>query len=1331
MWYQPYLGLLQKQRPEKRKDFRGAILADEMGLGKTVCVIALVLKNSWAGAQALSPRQSAMVKREYAEDIPEDRAASLPRIGATLIVSPMSLVYQWQKEIQLHAPSLRVLIYDGVKQLRSPAEQSQLFELTMQDFSEADVILTNYAVLGQEVNYSKQCAYSFRGEKQYQVPKSPLLDCHFHRVVLDEAQMVHSALSICFQMASRIVGSSRFCVSGTPIGPQGLADLYGLVSFLGCQEYASVTTWRAAMRCNTSEGLERLRHLLKRIMWRHAKAHVLDEVCIPRLHLNKVYLSFSKVERAYYQRAVSECRSKVFFSTVKGEVEDRTALKKLESLRMAATHPLASSNTFLGKSYVPMPDIGKALVKRVQDEAAQCERDLARALNKLALEYRRQGEPALAEQTFAESWRIADSGVIAETQNSNGGVTAAAMIRNRSSTDAIAAAVAAATISSKSLDTFDTDTNIVTQNSQVRQWRMIELVTCFHLAGIYREQLKKQHGIDVEPLTSWRETGAQMFDRIMATTLAMQSAYAEDGASSAQVAQSAGYAAEAASKALPPQLLAGAAASSSSAAAADASSSSATMDVDFDSSEHLIRKFKKQKEQFDYTLHDLFDLQEEKLTKQAVLIWLTYEAHLLPGYLKNSTEEVERLCEERQQIGVEEFNRLSKPYLRRSEELLFRCDEEKKTFEIVLTLYELNRSKLLVEELVELLQNRQRRALQLEVMTQLRSVLKAKLKSTSYYPSFVRAPPKNMPAENKKLRVVRTFDEQLKRTLSQLQGSITKRMRQLAEVPALESLRIEKAKASLLHVREGEHEIKNEENNEGKSGKNAKKSASKKKKGDSEHAGSASSANKPPELMSLADQLLSENDMVHRDFAQSKFYAAYDFQWRQSRDSTQALRILKEVKLQRSKMRTYIQKLLAARLILLRDQHIISEAESKESGEKLEREVHLEEEDSDGGNAAAGADDHRASPKKRQKKDSAASAAVGAGSPMRDVESDEDTDHVRGASARALLSTDTAVSRYDLNANVLSSLQREIKFLQTRAKQIHGKGHFLKESFGQLSSDERVRDRECAICHEVIIEPSLTSCGHYFDAFCLAEHLKKAQTPSCPICRAILGPEDYRSFSIDELPAAVRYEGEVQEKSTTAPRRSGSYHADVSSSTVPASAAAAAAAAAAVASSSGAAAAATTPSSRAPLAHMPSLEDIRNVNIIGEGQHGSKIETICRYIKHMHSVDPSVKVLVFSQYHRMLEFVGTALFHNNIHSLHLAGTPLQRAKQIDQFQTDPKYTVFLMSLRTDNSGLTLVNATAVFLIEPSLNPSVEAQAVNRVHRIGQTSETVVFKFSHA
>ena len=53
--------------------------------------------------------------------------------------------------------------------------------------------------------------------------------------------------------------------------------------------------------------------------------------------------------------------------------------------------------------------------------------------------------------------------------------------------------------------------------------------------------------------------------------------------------------------------------------------------------------------------------------------------------------------------------------------------------------------------------------------------------------------------------------------------------------------------------------------------------------------------------------------------------------------------------------------------------------------------------------------------------------------------------------------------------------------------------------------------------------------------------------------------------------------------------------------------------------------------------------------------------------------------------------------------------------------------VFLLNATTQSSGLTLVAATHVFLVEPNLNPAIERQAIHRVHRIGQTRATTVHR----
>jgi hypothetical protein len=65
---------------------------------------------------------------------------------------------------------------------------------------------------------------------------------------------------------------------------------------------------------------------------------------------------------------------------------------------------------------------------------------------------------------------------------------------------------------------------------------------------------------------------------------------------------------------------------------------------------------------------------------------------------------------------------------------------------------------------------------------------------------------------------------------------------------------------------------------------------------------------------------------------------------------------------------------------------------------------------------------------------------------------------------------------------------------------------------------------------------------------------------------------------------------------------------------------------------------------------------------------------------------------------------------------------------VTQFKLDPKYRALLMSTRHGANGLNLIEATHVLMVEPLLNNGADAQAVNRVHRIGQTKPTFVHRF---
>jgi SNF2 family DNA or RNA helicase len=69
----------------------------------------------------------------------------------------------------------------------------------------------------------------------------------------------------------------------------------------------------------------------------------------------------------------------------------------------------------------------------------------------------------------------------------------------------------------------------------------------------------------------------------------------------------------------------------------------------------------------------------------------------------------------------------------------------------------------------------------------------------------------------------------------------------------------------------------------------------------------------------------------------------------------------------------------------------------------------------------------------------------------------------------------------------------------------------------------------------------------------------------------------------------------------------------------------------------------------------------------------------------------------------------------------------KRAKALSDFQQDPPTTIFLLSMRAGAVGINLTQANRVFIMEPCFNPALEAQAVGRVHRLGQTRNVEIIR----
>lgn len=104
------------------------------------------------------------------------------------------------------------------------------------------------------------------------------------------------------------------------------------------------------------------------------------------------------------------------------------------------------------------------------------------------------------------------------------------------------------------------------------------------------------------------------------------------------------------------------------------------------------------------------------------------------------------------------------------------------------------------------------------------------------------------------------------------------------------------------------------------------------------------------------------------------------------------------------------------------------------------------------------------------------------------------------------------------------------------------------------------------------------------------------------------------------------------------------------------------------------------------------------------------------------------KVLIFSQFVRHLAIVQEYLDKEKIKYAYLDGTTKDRQAQVKAFQENDKVKIFLISLKAGGVGLNLTKAEYVFLLDPWWNPAVEAQAIDRAHRIGQENKVIIYKF---
>ncbi|MBF6474397.1 MULTISPECIES: DEAD/DEAH box helicase [Nocardia] len=267
----------------------GAILADDMGLGKTVQVLALLVH-----------------ERETAEV-----AAEPP--GPTLLVCPMSVVGNWQREAERFAPDLRVWVHHGAGR-RAGADLDETV-------AAADLVVTTYALLARDAE--------------------ELGRQHWARVVLDEAQHIKNAGTRQARAARSLRARHRLALTGTPVENR-LEELRSIMDFAMPKVLGSPQSFRARFavpieRERDQNAISRLRWLTQPFVLRRVKTDPTVISDLPEKFEMTVRSNLTVEQAALYQAVVDDMLAKI--KDAKGMARKGAVLGALTRLKQVCNHP--------------------------------------------------------------------------------------------------------------------------------------------------------------------------------------------------------------------------------------------------------------------------------------------------------------------------------------------------------------------------------------------------------------------------------------------------------------------------------------------------------------------------------------------------------------------------------------------------------------------------------------------------------------------------------------------------------------------------------------------------------------------------------------------------------------------------------------------------------------------------------------------------------------------------------------------------------------------------------------------------------------------------------
>lgn len=131
-----------------------------------------------------------------------------------------------------------------------------------------------------------------------------------------------------------------------------------------------------------------------------------------------------------------------------------------------------------------------------------------------------------------------------------------------------------------------------------------------------------------------------------------------------------------------------------------------------------------------------------------------------------------------------------------------------------------------------------------------------------------------------------------------------------------------------------------------------------------------------------------------------------------------------------------------------------------------------------------------------------------------------------------------------------------------------------------------------------------------------------------------------------------------------------------------------------------------------------------NKTFTGKNAESVKIDILTQIITE--ELD-NHSALVFSQFTSLLSIVRKELDKRKIKYAYLDGSTRNRQEQVKLFTEYDDVNIFLISIKAGNTGLNLTKADYVYILDPWWNPAVEAQAIDRTHRIGQEKHVFAYK----